>query len=69
MKAMVNYVFYYSDLLDSSSISNLISSIFALDEIYNLAAQSHVVVSFSNPTFTTQVGTLGSVTLLESVRT
>ena len=58
---------YYSDLLDSSSISNLISSI-GPDEIYNLAAQSHVAVSFSNPTFTTQVGTLGSVTLLESVR-
>tara|TARA_Y100000748_G_scaffold302475_1_gene304785 strand:- start:2636 stop:3667 length:1032 start_codon:yes stop_codon:yes gene_type:complete len=58
---------YYSDLLDSSSISNLISNI-SPDEIYNLAAQSHVAVSFSNPTFTTQVGTLGSVTLLESVR-
>jgi len=58
---------YYSDLLDSSSISNLISSI-SPDEIYNLAAQSHVAVSFNNPTFTTQVGTLGSVTLLESVR-
>ena len=58
---------YYSDLLDSSSISNLISNI-EPDEIYNLAAQSHVAVSFSNPTFTTQVGTLGSVTLLESVR-
>ena len=55
------------NLLDSSSISNLISSI-SPDEIYNLATQSHVAVSFSNPTFTTQVGTLGSVTLLESVR-
>jgi|TARA_Y100000389_G_C17444704_1_gene510836 GDPmannose 4,6-dehydratase len=58
---------YYSDLLDSSSMSNLIMNI-KPDEIYNLAAQSHVAVSFSNPTFTTQVGTLGSVTLLESVR-
>ncbi len=58
---------YYSDLLDSSSLSNLITNI-KPDEIYNLAAQSHVAVSFSNPTFTTQVGTLGSVTLLESVR-
>ena len=58
---------YYSDLLDSSSLSNLISTI-KPDEIYNLAAQSHVAVSFSNPTFTTQVGTLGSVALLESVR-
>ena len=58
---------YYSDLLDSSSMSNLIMNI-KPDEIYNLDAQSHVAVSFSNPTFTTQVGTLGSVTLLESVR-
>ena len=58
---------YYSDLLDSSSLSNLISNI-KPDEIYNLAAQSHVAVSFSNPTFTTQVGTLGSIALLESVR-
>ena len=58
---------YYSDLLDSSSISNLITNI-QPDEIYNLAAQSHVAVSFSNPTYTTQVGTLGSVSLLESVR-
>ena len=38
------------------------------DEVYNLAAQSHVAVSFSNPIFTTQVGTLGSISLLEAVR-
>ena len=58
---------HYSDLLDSSSLSNLISNI-QPDEIYNLAAQSHVAVSFKNPIFTTQTGTLGSITLLESVR-
>jgi GDPmannose 4,6-dehydratase len=36
--------------------------------VYNLAAQSHVAVSFKNPIYTTQVGTLGSVSLLEAIR-
>ena len=58
---------YYSDLLDSSSLNNLITKI-QPDEIYNLAAQSHVSVSFKNPVYTSQVGTLGSVGLLEAVR-
>ena len=39
---------YYSDLLDSSSLNNLVKGI-QPDEIYNLAAQSHVAVSFKNP--------------------
>ena len=58
---------HYSDLLDSSSLYNLISNTNP-DEIYNLAAQSHVAVSFKNPVFTTQTGTLGSVSILEAVR-
>lgn len=58
---------YYSDLLDSSSIGNLINSI-EPHEIYNLAAQSHVAVSFKNPIYTTQVGTLGSASLLEALK-
>ena len=58
---------YYSDLLDSSSINNLINSI-KPDEVYNLAAQSHVAVSFQNPVYTTQTGTLGSVSILEAVK-
>ena len=58
---------YYSDLLDSSSLNNLITKI-KPDEIYNLVAQSHVSVSFKNPVYTSQVGTLGSVGLLEAVR-
>ena len=53
---------YYSDLLDSSSLNNLISNI-EPDQIYNLAAQSHVAVSFKNPLFTTQTSTVGSLTL------
>ena len=58
---------YYSDLLDSSSLNNLISNI-EPDQIYNLAAQSHVAVSFKNPLFTTQTSTVGSLTLLEAVK-
>ena len=58
---------YYSDLLDSSSLNSLINNILP-DEVYNLAAQSHVSVSFKNPIFTTQTGTLGSLSLLEAVR-
>jgi|TARA_Y100000389_G_C17470800_1_gene530537 GDPmannose 4,6-dehydratase len=58
---------YYSDLLDSSSINNLINTI-RPDEVYNLAAQSHVAVSFQNPVYTTQTGTLGSVSILEAIK-
>ncbi len=58
---------YYSDLLDSSSLNSLINNILP-DEVYNLAAQSHVSVSFKNPIFTTQTGTLGSLSILEAIR-
>ena len=58
---------YYSDLLDSSSLTNLISKI-EPDEVYNLAAQSHVAVSFQNPLFTTETSTVGPLSLLESIR-
>ena len=58
---------HYSDLLDSSSITTLLNSI-RPEEVYNLAAQSHVSVSFINPIFTTQIGTLGSISILEGIR-
>ena len=58
---------YYSDLLDSSSLNNLINTIMP-DEIYNLAAQSHVAVSFKNPLYTTQTSTIGPLTILEAVK-
>jgi len=57
---------YYSDLIDSSSLTNLISLI-QPDEIYNLAAQSHVAVSFKNPVYTPQTG-LGTLNILEAVK-
>lgn len=58
---------HYSDLLDSASLSSLINNI-EPNEVYNLAAQSHVAVSFKNPIFTSQVGTLGSLSILEPIR-
>jgi len=58
---------YYSDLTDSSSLSNLIAKI-QPDEIYNLAAQSHVAVSFKNPIYTTETGNLGTLSILEAIR-
>ena len=57
---------YYSDLLDPSSLSHLVSLI-QPDEIYNLAAQSHVAVSFKNPVYTSQAA-LGTLTLLEAIK-
>ena len=61
------FTLFYSDLLDSSSLTSLIQSI-QPDEIYNLAAQSHVAVSFKNPQFSINTSTVGSTTLLEAVK-
>ncbi len=61
------FFLHYSDLLDSSSLTNLLNNILP-DEVYNLAAQSHVSVSFKNPIYTTQTGTFGSISLLEALR-
>ena len=58
---------HYSDLLDSTSLTNLINSI-EPDEVYNLAAQSHVAVSFKNPLYTSQTSTIGPVALLEVIK-
>tara|TARA_A200000113_G_scaffold224808_2_gene243677 strand:- start:671 stop:1705 length:1035 start_codon:yes stop_codon:yes gene_type:complete len=60
-------ILHYSDLLDPSSINTLINNI-EPDEIYNLAAQSHVAVSFENPMYTSQTGTIGPLSMLEAIR-
>ena len=49
---------HYGDMTDGSSLLNLIAMI-RPTEIYNLAAQSHVMVSFANPEYTTQTNALG----------
>lgn len=58
---------HYSDLLDGTSLSNLLNNI-QPDEVYNLAAQSHVAVSFKNPLYTSQTSTVGPLALLEFIR-
>ena len=59
---------HYGDLTDSLSLTHTLEKI-KPDEIYNLAAQSHVHVSFDNPVYTSQVNALGSLRLLEAIRT
>lgn len=58
---------HYGDLTDFGSINNIISRI-KPHEVYNLAAQSHVMVSFKNPEYTSNVNGLGTLRLLESIR-
>lgn len=58
---------YFSDLLDASSLTTLVNNI-EPDEIYNLAAQSHVAVSFSNPGYSVETSAKGPLTLLEVVK-
>jgi GDPmannose 4,6-dehydratase len=56
------------DISDASSITGIISH-YKPDEIYNLAAQSHVGISFNQPSYTFDVNTVGLINILESVRT
>ncbi len=62
-----NFSLHYGDLTDSMSLVSLISKI-RPDEIYNLAAQSHVQVSFDVPEFTADVDAVGVLRVLEAVR-
>ena len=57
----------YGDLTDPSSISSIINKV-KPDEIYNLAAQSHVGVSFEIPNYTTQVNALGTLNILDAIK-
>jgi GDPmannose 4,6-dehydratase len=58
---------HYGDLGDTESLTTILAEV-RPDEIYNLAAQSHVGISFSMPTYTGDVSGLGTVRLLEAVR-
>lgn len=58
---------HYGDLIDTSSLNYLLEKI-APDEIYNLAAQSHVKVSFEIPDYTAQVDGLGTLRFLDAIR-
>ena len=58
---------HYGDLTDSSNLIRLIAEI-QPDEVYNLAAQSHVAVSFESPEYTADVDAIGTLRLLEAIR-
>lgn len=58
---------HYGDLSDSANLIRLVREI-EPDEIYNLAAQSHVAVSFASPEYTADIDALGAVRILEAIR-
>jgi GDPmannose 4,6-dehydratase len=62
-----NFHLHYGDLSDSSNLTRIISET-QPDEIYNLAAQSHVAVSFETPEYTADVDALGTLRILEAIR-
>ncbi len=62
-----NFFLHYGDLTDSSNLTRVIQEI-QPHEIYNLAAQSHVAVSFQSPEYTADVDALGALRILEAIR-
>ena len=62
-----NFILHYGDMTDSTNLTRLIQEI-EPDEIYNLAAMSHVAVSFETPEYTGNADGLGTLRLLETVR-
>jgi GDPmannose 4,6-dehydratase len=63
----VNLFLHYGDMTDSSNMNRLLEKI-SPDEIYNLAAQSHVKVSFEVPEYTAETDALGTLRLLDAIR-
>ena len=62
-----NFILHYGDMTDSSSLVRVIQLV-QPDEIYNLAAQSHVAVSFEEPEYTANSDALGTLRVLEAMR-
>lgn len=62
-----NFVLHYGDLTDSSNLTRILQEV-QPDEVYNLAAQSHVAVSFEAPEYTADVVGMGTLRLLEAIR-
>jgi len=62
-----NFFLHHGDMVDASSLQNLIYKI-RPDEIYNLAAQSHVAVSFEQPDYTANVDGLGVLRMLDAIK-
>lgn len=62
-----NFVLHYGDMTDSTSLIRIVKKV-QPDEVYNLAAQSHVAVSFEEPEYTANADGLGALRLLEAIR-
>ncbi len=62
-----HFILHHGDLTDSSSLIHIIEKV-QPDEVYNLAAQSHVAVSFEEPEYTANSDALGTLRLLEAIR-
>ena len=62
-----NFILHYGDITDSLSVTRLIKQI-KPQEVYNLAAQSHVQVSFESPEYTANADALGALRILEAIR-
>lgn len=62
-----NFILHYGDLSDSTNLIRIVKQV-QPDEIYNLAAMSHVAVSFESPEYTADVDGLGALRLLEAIR-
>ncbi len=62
-----NFILHYGDLTDSTNLIRILQQV-QPDEVYNLAAQSHVAVSFEAPEYTADTDALGTLRLLEGIR-
>ena len=67
MSRPANFILHYGDMTDSSNLIRIIQQV-QPDEIYNLAAQSHVAVSFEEPEYTANADGIGALRLLEAIR-
>ena len=64
----LRFILHYGDMTDSSSLQRVMEKV-RPDEVYNLAAQSHVAVSFQEPEYTANTAGMGTLRLLETIRT
>ena len=65
--ATQNFVLHYGDMTDATNLIRIVQEV-QPDEIYNLAAQSHVQVSFESPEYTANADAVGTLRLLEAIR-
>src|SRR3989344_9616415 len=63
----LNFFLHYGDLTDSTNLIRIVQEV-QPDEIYNLAAQSHVKVSFETPEYTANADAIGTLRILEAIR-